>query len=73
MTTADDSAKVIKLVRQLDQVRRDLVVEQKRSGALKIVKSLGTVTPISRPIATPLRLEIAPFEDLLEGWCRSCG
>jgi hypothetical protein len=36
MTTADDSAKVIKLVRQLDQVRRDLVVEQKRSGALKM-------------------------------------
>jgi hypothetical protein len=37
------------------------------------VKSLGTVTPISRPIATPLRLEIALFEDLREGWCRSCG
>ena len=31
------------------------------------VKSLGTVTPISRPIATPLILEIAPFEDLLVG------
>ena len=38
-----------------------------------LVKSLGTVTPISRPIATPLRLEIALFEDLREGWCRSCG
>ena len=37
------------------------------------VKSLGTVTPISRPIATPLRFDIAPFEYLLEGWCRSCG
>jgi hypothetical protein len=38
-----------------------------------VVKSLGTVTPISRPIATPLRLEIAPFEALLEGLCGSCG
>jgi hypothetical protein len=36
MTTTDDSPKVIKLVRQLDQVRRDLVTEQKRSGALKM-------------------------------------
>jgi hypothetical protein len=31
----DDSSKVIKLVRQLDQVRHDLATEQKRSGALK--------------------------------------
>ena len=30
------SPKVIKLVRQLDRVRRDLVAEQKRSGALKM-------------------------------------
>ena len=34
--TTDDSAKVIKLVRELDRVRHDLVVEQKRSGALKM-------------------------------------
>jgi hypothetical protein len=36
MTMTDDSPKVIKLVRQLDAVRRDLVTEQKRSGALKM-------------------------------------
>lgn len=35
MTMTDDSPKVIKLVRQLDAVRRDLATEQKRSGALK--------------------------------------
>jgi len=40
----------------LSQVDVEIV---KRSDRAKGVKSLGTVTPISRPIATPLRLEIA--------------
>lgn len=32
---ADDSPKVIRLVRQFDQTRRDLINEQRRSGILK--------------------------------------
>lgn len=32
----DDSAKVIKLVREVDRLRHDLATEQKRAGALKM-------------------------------------